>query len=263
MRRSVLVGGVLAAGLAGWAAWTWLTWPRLPAAERGRRLAEAHGCFACHGPGGRHGAANPGRRDRTVPTFAGDLMMYAHDAADVREWILDGSIARRRESATWRAQRDAGALRMPAYRGALSRRQVDDLVAYVMLVSSSPEPADSLARAGRDRAEALGCVGCHGPGGRLSPPNPGSLKGYVPSWDGADFAELVRDESEFRQWVRHGVSDRLRDDPLARHFLERARLEMPAYERHLAPGELEALWAYVLWVRSADAAPDSAAVASH
>ncbi len=263
MRRSVLLGGALAALLAAAAAWTWLTWPRLPAAERGRRLAEAHGCFACHGPGGRHGAANPGRRDRTVPTFAGDLMMYAHDAADVREWILDGSIARRRESATWRAQRDAGAVRMPAYRGALTPRQVDDLVAFVMLVSSSPEPGDSLARAGGDRAEALGCVGCHGPGGRLALRNPGSLKGYVPSWDGGDFPELVRDEAEFRQWVRNGISDRFRDDPLARRFLERARLRMPAYERHLAGGDLEALWAYVRWVRSPAAAPGSAPVTSH
>jgi hypothetical protein len=135
---------------------------------------------------------------------------------------------------------------------------VDDLVAYVLLVAERPEPRDSLARAGRDRADALGCTGCHGPGGRLAPPNPGSLKGYVPSWDGADLPELVRDEAEFRQWVRHGISDRFRDDRLARFFLERARLVMPAYERHLAPGDLDALWAYVRWVRGPAAAPDSA-----
>src|SRR5439155_10668871 len=56
--------------------------PRLTPAERGRRLAERLGCFGCHGPGGIHGAANPGRSDRTVPTFGDDLMMYAKTRDD-------------------------------------------------------------------------------------------------------------------------------------------------------------------------------------
>ena len=185
--RSLMRGTAFAlvalAALAA-AAWTFLTRPNLPPAERGRRLAEAHGCFTCHGPGGRKGAENPGRRDHTVPTFAGDLMMYAHDAADVRAWILDGSTPRKRESRRWLAERDSGAVRMPAFRHALRNEQVRDLVAYVMLVSDSPEPSDSLALAGRERVHELGCTGCHGAGGRLAAPNPGSLKGYVPSWDG-------------------------------------------------------------------------------
>jgi mono/diheme cytochrome c family protein len=260
MRRLLVLGVLaLAAGLAGWSV---VARPQLPPAERGRRLAERHGCFACHGAGGTKGAANPGRREKSVPTFAGDLMMYAHDAADVRAWILDGSTARKRESQTWRAQRDAGAVRMPAFRGVLREREVADLVAYVMLVSASPEPSDTLALSGRDRAQALGCVGCHGAGGRLALPNPGSLKGYVPSWDGADFPELVRDEAEFRAWVRHGIAPRLRDNPAARFFLDRARLRMPAYERHLEDGDLEALWAYVQWLRGPGAVPDSAEVTS-
>jgi mono/diheme cytochrome c family protein len=257
--RDILVSLVLL-GAAGVAGWSFVSRPQLPAAERGRRLAEANGCFACHGAGGTKGAANPGRKDKTVPTFAGDLMMYAHDAADVRAWILEGVTPRKRESRTWQAQRDSGAVRMPAYRKALNDAQVNDLVAYVLLVSSSPEPEDSLARAGRERANALGCSGCHGAGGRLALRNPGSLKGYVPSWDGRDFPELVRDEPEFREWVRHGISDRFRAQPPARFFLERARLRMPAYERHLQDGDLDALWAYVSWLRSPDAVPDSATV---
>ena len=242
------------------AAFAFVTRPQLPAAERGRRLAEANGCFACHGPAGRKGTPDPGRREGSVPTFAGDLMMYAKDAADVRAWILDGSTPGKRASETWRARREAAVLRMPAYRGSLTPRQVDDLTAYVLLVSGSPQPADSLALRGLERATALGCAGCHGPGGRLALPNPGSLKGYVPSWDGSDFRDLVRDEAEFREWVRDGVGARFRGDAAARFFLERARLRMPAYERHLQPGDLEALWAYVRWLRSDAAAPDSAEV---
>jgi len=46
--------------------------PGLPAAERGRRLAERTGCFACHGPEGLRGAGNPGRPERRVPGY-GDV----------------------------------------------------------------------------------------------------------------------------------------------------------------------------------------------
>lgn len=258
MKRIALVA--LFVVLASSLAWTAMTRPELPPAERGRRLAEQHGCNGCHGANGAEGAMNPGRSDRTVPGYTGDLMMYASDAGDVRAWILDGAPARKRASEQWRRQRDAGALVMPAYRGRLSEREVDDLAAYVMAVNGSPAPTDPLARLGLERAGALGCTGCHGAGGRFARPNPGSYKGVVPSWDGRDFAELVHGEAEFREWVDRGVSARFEANPIARAFLTRATLRMPAYERHLQPGDHEALWAYVQWLRSAAAAPDSAAV---
>ena len=229
--------------------------PRLPAAERGRRLAERTGCFACHGPGGIRGAANPGRTDRTVPTFEGDVMMYAKTPEEIHEWIHDGVTGKRSRSQTWREQRDRGALKMPAFKGRMSERQMEDLVAFVVASSGTPEPPDPVAARGLERAEALGCVGCHGAGGRLAGRNPGSLKGYVPSWDGADFPELVRDRAEFDEWVERGVSRRFESNPLAQFFLKRAVLLMPAYEKHLEPGDLDALWAYVEWVRSAGAQP--------
>ena len=59
-------------------------------------------------------------------------------------------------------------------------------------------------------------------------PNPGSLWGHIPGWDGEEYAELVRDEEEFRQWVRHGISDRLREGPAARRILEHQVIGMPA-----------------------------------
>ncbi len=231
------------------------TRPRLPAAERGRRLAERTGCFACHGAGGLKGASNPGRTDRTVPGFTDDVMMYAKTREEIREWIDDGVTEKRAKSVTWREQKTRGALKMPAFGHRLADSQIDELVEYVAAVSDLSAPAESSA-AGRGlaRAEALGCVGCHGAGGRLAGRNPGSLKGYVPSWDGADFAELVQSREEFGEWVEHGVSPRLDRNPLARFFLRRAVLHMPAYREHLDPGDLDALWAYVQWLR---ARPDS------
>jgi mono/diheme cytochrome c family protein len=247
MRFSRLL--VAALVLAGAAAAFRVFQPRLPAAERGRRLAERTGCFGCHGPEGIRGAANPGRTDKTVPTYEGDVMMYAKSPGEIREWIRDGVTSKRAKSQTWRKERERGALRMPAFKDRLSERQIDELVAYVMAVSGTSEPEDSLAARGRERAGALGCVGCHGAGGRLARPNPRSLKGYVPAWDGADFPELVRGRDEFREWVEDGVSVRFKGNPVARFFLDRAVLKMPAYRHHLAPGDLEALWAYVEWLR--------------
>lgn len=247
MRALARLTFLLAAfGLFGWAL---LMRPDLPPAERGRRLAEASGCFTCHGPGGIRGVANHGRSDLTVPAFEGDLMMYARDDAEIREWIRDGVTARKANSVSWRAARERGALRMPAFGDRFGRAGLEHLVAYVNAMAGRPAPADSLARAGLERMAALGCNGCHGPGGRLAPPNPGSLKGYVPSWEGRDFAELVRSRAEFGEWVRDGVSGRFAKHPVASFFLRRAALHMPAYRAHLRPGDEDALWAYVTWLR--------------
>jgi mono/diheme cytochrome c family protein len=237
---------LLALALVGWAV---VARPNLPPAERGRRLAQASGCFTCHGPGGLHGVANHGRSDLTVPGFTGDVMMFAKSDDEIREWIRDGVTKAKSGSESWRAKRDRGALRMPAFGGRFGERGLDDLVAYVNAMAGNPEPGDSLVQAGLDRTEALGCNGCHGPGGRLAPPNPGSLKGYVPSWDGRDFGELVRDRAEFHQWVANGVSGRFAHDPAASFFLKRAALHMPAFRDHLQPGDEDALWTYVQWLR--------------
>ena len=224
--------------------------PNLPAAERGRRIAERTGCFGCHGPGGLRGANNPGRTDKTVPNFADDMMMYAKTPEEIHEWIHNGVTHKKANSVTWRTDRDRGALKMPAFKDRMNERDMDDVVAYVMAVTGMPEPEDSLPSHGLQRAEDLGCIGCHGPGGRLARTNPGSWKGYIPAWDGKDFTELVHDSTEFRQWVEHGVSRRFDSDPFASFFLRRAVLKMPAYEKHTEVGDVSALWAYVTWLRS-------------
>lgn len=240
---------VVAAVIAGLVAAASLFRPRLTAVERGRRLAEANGCFACHGPEGTHGAGNPGRSDKTVPTY-GSIMMYATNREQVREWIEDGVTHARAKSETWRKERDKGALRMPAFEERLSKEQIDDLVAFVMAAAGEPSPEDSLAQAGLARADELGCTGCHGNGGRFARRNPGSLKGYVPPWDGDDWPDLVRNETEFGEWVDHGVSKRFEQNAIARFFLDRAPLRMPAYQGRLESGDKRAVWAYITWLRA-------------
>ena len=124
-------------------------------------------------------------------------MMYSKNTADVRAWIRDGVTASKSQSETWKKERDQGALVMPAFGDRLSKRELEDVVAFVRVMGGELVPEDSLAHHGLERASALGCVGCHGLGGRFARPNPGSLKGYIPSWDGSDFPELVRDKVEF------------------------------------------------------------------
>jgi mono/diheme cytochrome c family protein len=58
---------------------------------RGQRIAADLGCFACHGPGGGGGTANPGSEEGSVPAFTERTqMMYVKTADDLREYVLDG-----------------------------------------------------------------------------------------------------------------------------------------------------------------------------
>ncbi len=210
---------------------------------RGREIAERAGCFACHGPGGARPIPNPGAKGGEVPGWTGGTWMMWNDTEeDVRAWIAEGHPPDR--------EPDPGALvRMPAYKDILTEREISDLVAYVLAVSQFGWPEDEKVAEGREVAVRFGCFGCHGPEGRGLVPNPGSYKGYVAPWEGPDYEELVRSDEEFRQWVRNGISDRFKRNPAARFFLERAPIEMPAYGDRIADSELDALLAYVRWIR--------------
>src|SRR5262245_34472204 len=104
--------------------------------DQGRVLAARLGCFNCHGPGGRGGVHNPGSKGGEVPAFReGTVMMYAHEDKDLREYILDGAPAKKRERPAYQAEMESQAVRMPAYRGFVSDREVDLLIAYIRAAS--------------------------------------------------------------------------------------------------------------------------------
>jgi mono/diheme cytochrome c family protein len=138
---------------------------------------------------------------------------------------------------------------MPAWRDRLSSAEVDHLVAYVEAVADF-HPVPAAIAAGRDDAARLGCFACHGPQGRGDTPNPGSLKGYIPSWSGADFEELAKDDGEIREWIRDGGPRRLRENPVAAFFLRRQAIRMPAYGDRVTDEEIARITAYVRWLRS-------------
>jgi mono/diheme cytochrome c family protein len=227
--------------------------PRDNAAQRGRKLAAQTGCFNCHGPGGTGGVPNPGSKTDEVPSFhEGTIMMFAHNDQDLHEYILDGAPAAKLARPEYRAEQEAQALRMPAFRSVLTDAQVDDLVAYLRATSGLLEPHDDAAEKGVEIAISHGCFNCHGDMGIGGMPNPGSLKGYIPGFGGEDFRELVRDDEELRGWITEGGIPRLRDDPLASYFIERQRIQMPAFKGYLSPADVDALVAYVHWLASDD-----------
>ena len=85
--------------------------------------------------------------------------------------------------------------------------------------------------------------------------NPGSLKGYIPPWDGRDFPDLVANDNELREWILSGRPQRLQSNPAARFFLDRQTIRMPAFRGQITDEELRAIEAYIGWLRRPSALP--------
>jgi mono/diheme cytochrome c family protein len=245
-----VVGALAALSIAGYFAAQRWRHKNVGRVQRGYEVAYRNGCFSCHGPGGIKGMANPGHAEEEVPPWSGGLMtMYADNETEIREWIQDGATKRVRADPEQMKLREGAAIKMPSFRQVLSDADLAAVVAYVKAVSDFEKPEDAKAEAGRQVAIKYGCFNCHGPEGRGALDNPGSFKGYVPAWDGPDYAELVRSDDEARQWIQDGRARRLQENPLARFFLDRQKVPMPAYRKHLAAADIDALLAYIRWLR--------------
>ena len=141
---------------------------------------------------------------------------------------------------------------MPAYGDVLSDSELEDLVAaFKALSGMTAPPRETPERAGYDLARHWRCFDCHGPAGSGGLPNPGSFAGFVPGWYGADFEDLVRDRDEFDAWILEGALPRLSGHPVAKHFLTRQKIAMPAYPV-LTNAQLDNLWAYAAWLQETD-----------
>jgi mono/diheme cytochrome c family protein len=238
----------------------WLAYPAVRArvlgieetpAARGQRLASDLGCFACHGPGGGGGTKNPGSEEGSVPAFTERTqMMYVKTPDDLREYVLDGAPRRKREDPDYRAKMEAAAIRMPAYRSFVSAAEVEDLVSYLRAASGQILPDQERAARGADLATELGCGACHGPLGAGGARNPGSFKGYVPAFWGADFDDLVRDDDELRTWIAKGEIPRIVEHPIGGRFFRRQAIKMPAYGRFVGEEDIDALVAWVRWIHA-------------
>jgi len=222
--------------------------------RRGIRNARELGCFSCHGELGREGIPIPAE-EQDAPAWSGGVwMMYVKTDEDIRRFILDGSAEHGDDESAGSPQHDSEGkgVAMPAYRDFLGGTDLDDLVATFKVLSGMVlPPTKSPARRGYEVARRWQCFSCHGAAGSGGLPNPGSFTGFIPGWYGADFRDLVHDREEFDQWVLEGRISRIADHPVARFFIQRQRVSMPAYGR-LTTAELEELWAYAQWLQETD-----------
>lgn len=256
LRRAALVLVPLVCLAAGALGLRWWRTHGIGPVQRGWAVASERGCLACHGPSGRRTEDANGPQIGTVPSFQhDDVVAYSRHVGEIREWILDGKPRRVREE---QGDEEAPLLLMPAWRARLSARELEDLVAWITAISDFEEPPESAA-AGRASAARLGCFGCHGPQGRGDTPNPGALKGYIPSWSGIDYPELVRDDGELREWIRDGGPRRLREHPVAAFFLRRQLIRMPAYGDKATEEEVRGITEYIRWLRQLPAPSSPAA----
>jgi mono/diheme cytochrome c family protein len=106
--------------------------PEDATAARGAELAAQLGCFACHGPLGAGGVANPGSLKGYVPAFwSADFEDLVRDDAELRTWIAKGELPRIAEHPIGGRFVRGQAIKMPAYDRFIPAADLDALVAYV------------------------------------------------------------------------------------------------------------------------------------
>ncbi len=212
---------------------------------KGRKIAYEYGCFNCHGFEGQGKIKNPTYRYDETPAWQGETaMMFILNENELREWILYGKPERLRNID------HGGIIKMPAYKGIISEKELNYLTEYLKAVMGLIEIDNDSAKIGYAIAKNSGCFGCHGPYGMGGMPNKNSFKGYIPGWDGRDFEELVKDENELREWILNGNIKRLKEHPVAKFFVENQIVKMPAYKDVLTNEEVENIVSYIRWLRN-------------
>ncbi len=245
---------------------------------RGWKKAESLGCFSCHGPRGFGETPNPLSEDEEVPSFkGGEPMMWAKNERELKEYILYGKPKRKQQKQKNHQEKkkkeqekssDAplvfgdvdfesvpdeekkeGLIKMPAFKRVVSQNDVEALVVFIKANALLLNPKTKDLKKGRDIVLNNGCFACHGPSGAGGILNPGSFKGYIPSFIGDDFNELVKNEKELMEWIEKGKMKRFERNPLARFFTRRQVIKMPAYEKVLSDEKIELVVDYLHWLR--------------
>jgi len=247
--RIALAGTVLASAaavLALPAMRTWWRWREANGLVRAARTFSREGCAACHLPAYGVEIRNPGSRLGTVPSlWGGNVMMYAKNISEVEAYIRLGHPAGRTLPADQ-------LIRMPAFEKRLSAVAIRRLARYVWAANGMHVPDEGAVARGYDLAVKNGCFSCHGVAGSGGRRNPDSFKGYIPGWLGPDYAELVRSDGELDEWIGTGTVQRLETSRIARFFMRRQILRMPAFGPRLSSGEMDDLKAFVGWQRGAN-----------
>lgn len=265
-----IVGGLLLAllivGLAGTVFLQLERQPEYSPVARGAKLADAAGCFACHGrseeePRFNLRLAAPGQwRGKNNPSlWEGEIT----EVDVLVDWITNGVPADEVE------KHRQLFIRMPAYKDRLTAGEIEDIAAWILTegirltvdpgVRNTPPPAgqvlspDELFVAGDRLARQAGCYQCHGELGQGGVANPDSFKGYIPGFQGKDFLNLTAngDRAEILHWVDHGRGRAIEAGLLgriAKNYFDGQAIPMPGYRDQLTAAEKELLADFLLLI---------------
>lgn len=217
--------------------------PEKTTVHRGKLVAEKYGCFACHSADGIKGFPNPNSKYKTVPSWqGGTAMMFIHGPDDIRQWVMQGHL-------DGETGDTAALVPMPAYESVMSEEEFIDLELYLEAIMEIIKIDDPEAKEGYDLTKKVGCFSCHGPYGLGGATNYGGLKGYIPGWEGDDFADLVRSDEELYYWINYGEPERIQNNIFARYFTRNQMNEMPAYHNILEEDQVDKIVYYIHWLR--------------
>jgi mono/diheme cytochrome c family protein len=246
----------------------------------GGKLVEHLGCLFCHGLGGREGIVNPNAERKYVPAWDDPEFAERYPTREkVRETIREGRFPDKADDATgnpipmppWGNRLSDGEVdAILAYIWSLRGTPVsshpqggqgadDARSAYLPPIHVTPEAPEpdtedhmhepprtgdgALVKQGRSMVEYLGCLHCHGLGGREGMDNPNAERKTVPAWDDPEFIRRYPVDDGVRWVIVNGrMPERApdaTDDPVP----------MPPFGRMLSTEEMDAIVAYIWSLR--------------
>jgi mono/diheme cytochrome c family protein len=249
--------------------------------EYGEKLVEHLGCLYCHGLGGQKGITNPSAKDnKNVPSWDSPDFVKKYPTEDkVRETIQKGRHPDAIENADtspipmppWGNRlSDPEMDAIVAYIWSLrdtpvashpegGRGAADAESAYLPGLPPKPAPAPveddhmhkaprtlntALVRKGASLVDYLGCLHCHGLGGREGMDNPNAKRKHVPAWDDPEFIKKYPVDDGVRWVITKGRKPER--DPEATDY----PVPMPAFGNQISNDELDAIVAYIWSLRA-------------
>ncbi|MDH4229533.1 MAG: cytochrome c [Nitrospirota bacterium] len=246
----------------------------------GGDLVDHLGCLYCHGLGGRQGLDNPNAVRKYVPAWDEEAFVKKYPNPEgVRRVIQQGRFPEKDTQAKgnpipmppWgnrltKEETEAiiayiWSLRTtPAnsHKKGGQGREVggegeDQRLLMADQIRNTQPPAEHTSRTpgnnplvaqGQGLVEHLGCLHCHGLGGRQGMDNPNAVRKYVPSWDEDAFVRRYPVDDGVRWVITTGRAPER--DPQAKGN----PIPMPPWGNRLTKDELDAIVAYIWSLRT-------------
>lgn len=249
----------------------------------GADLVEHLGCLYCHGLGGRRGIENPNAVRKYVPAWDEATFIERYPTPEkVRETIRKGRFPQKDPQAEgspipmppwgnrlndeeldaviayiWSLRETPVETHAKGGRGSLEEdgedetakeeetlREVREMQTTAPAVPTRTPGDDRKVALGQGLVDHLGCLYCHGLGGRKGLENPNAVRKYVPAWDEEEFIKRYPVADGVRWVIANGRFPE--KDPQA----EGNPIPMPPWGNRLKPEELEAIVAYIWSLRA-------------